>query len=164
MPPVAAPTVRVVILGSMPGRASLAAGRYYAHPRNAFWPLMAQLLDFQADLPYARRLRALQLAGIGLWDVFAHCERAGSLDAAIRAPVANDFERFLAAHPRVGTLLFNGAKAEQGFRRLVLPRLRSRPSLQRLPSTSPANAAATMEEKRRAWATALAAAGVRVRD
>lgn len=166
-PPLEAPDARVLVLGSMPGAASLAAGRYYAHPQNRFWPFMGALVGAGPELDYPARVAALGAAGIALWDVLAQCEREGSLDSAIRddTAVANDFAGFFARHPRVGTVLFNGAKAEQSFRRFVVPGL-ARPDLRllRLPSTSPANASQRAEAKLQAWREALRAAGARVRE
>lgn len=161
--PVAGPDARVLVLGSMPGVASLTAVRYYAHPHNQFWPIMGALVGATPALPYEQRLQRLIEAGIALWDVLASCERAGSLDAAIRAPLANDFAGFFAAHPRVGTVLFNGAQAETSFSRLVLPGLSAPPVLRRLPSTSPANAGQRPEAKLAAWREGLLEAGIALR-
>ena len=161
--PVARADARVLVLGSMPGVASLTAVRYYAHPHNRFWPIMGALVGATPALPYEQRLQRLIAAGIALWDVLASCERAGSLDAAIRAPLANDFAGFFAAHPRVSTVLFNGAQAEASFRRLVLPGLSAPPpALRRLPSTSPANASQRPEDKLAAWREGLVEAGIAV--
>ncbi|WP_281984683.1 DNA-deoxyinosine glycosylase [Azonexus hydrophilus] len=157
-PPVAAPGARILILGSMPGRASLDAGRYYAHPHNAFWPIVGELFGFSPELPYPARLLALQAAGVALWDVIAACEREGSLDADIVAGSvrANDFPAFFAAHPGVRDVFFNGAAAEQAFRRHVLPALAATGlRLQRLPSTSPAHAALNRAAKLAAWSAIL---------
>jgi len=166
-PPLEAPDARALVLGSMPGAASLAAGRYYAHPHNRFWPIMGELVGAGPALDYPARMAALEAAGIALWDVLAQCEREGSLDSAIRddTAVANDIAGFLARHPRVGTVLFNGAKAEQSFRRFIAPGL-ARPDLTlvRLPSTSPANASQGAAMKLEAWRVALRAAGVRLRE
>jgi TDG/mug DNA glycosylase family protein len=159
--PVAAPDARVLILGSMPGIASLNAGRYYAHPRNAFWPLMAQLLGFAADAAYEVRLRALRQAGIALWDVLAACVRPGSLDAAIdeRSVVPNDFAGFLTRHRPITQVFFNGTKAADSFRRRVSPTLNPVAELQLtvLPSTSPAHASLGFEQKLEQWRQVTAA-------
>ena len=118
-PPIASPDARILILGSMPGQASLAAGQYYAHPRNAFWPIMGALFGAGPELPYAQRLERLASAGIALRDVIGRCERAGSLDSAI-APAsieANDFAGLFAACPGIDHVFFNGTAAATLFRR-----------------------------------------------
>jgi len=154
LPPVHHPAARVLILGSMPGAASLAAAQYYAHPRNLFWPLMADLIAFDPGAPYPARLQALKAAGIALWDVIGVCRRPGSLDARIdpRSIEVNDFSTFFARHPQLTTVCFNGATAAASYRRLVLPRLDTRDlEYRQLPSTSPANAAMSASHKRTAW-------------
>jgi len=156
---IAAVHARVLVLGSMPGEASLAAGRYYAHPRNAFWPIMAALCGFAADAPYAERTRALQRRGIALWDVLQSCERPGSLDGDIVTATAepNDFEAFFARHRRIGTVLCNGGTALRTFTR-VLRGLELARDLRvvGLPSTSPAHAGRSFAAKLEAWREALA--------
>jgi hypoxanthine-DNA glycosylase len=161
--PVVGQHARVLILGSMPGAASLLAAQYYAHPRNQFWPIMSELVGADPALPYAQRLDRLTAAGIALWDVLARCEREGSLDARIRddTAIANDFAGFFASQPTIRTVLLNGGKAEQSFRRIVLPTLADRElTCVRLPSTSPAHASLRAEQKRLAWREALRAAGI----
>lgn len=158
-PPVAAPDARRLILGSMPGEASLSASQYYAHPRNAFWRIMGDLLGAGPALPYPARLARLTAAGIAVWDVVADCERRGSLDAAIvrESVQANDFRHFFAEHPGIEQIFFNGTAAENLFRRHVLPRLDRVPrELHRLPSTSPAHAARGYAEKLAAWSVIVA--------
>lgn len=154
---------RVLILGSMPGAASLRAGRYYAHPQNRFWPLMDALVGASVALPYPERCRQLVDARIALWDVLACCEREGSLDSAIRDDTAqaNDFAALFAAHPTIRTVLFNGTKAESSFRRFVAPGLDlAGLSCRRVPSTSPANASQSPAHKLVAWREALQAGGI----
>ena len=144
----------VLILGSMPGRASLAAGEYYAHPRNHFWPIMGELVGAHPELPYEGRLWMLKSSGIALWDVLESCIRNSSLDSHIEeASVSpNDFDSFFLRHPKIVCLFFNGVKAEQCFRRHVQPSLKFRPlQYRRLPSTSPANAGTPYEKKLDAW-------------
>lgn len=163
LPPIENPQARALILGSMPGGMSLRLGRYYAHPQNRFWRFMGDLVGAEPSLPYQRRVELVREAGIALWDVLAQCEREGSLDSAIRAEVANDFGGFFGAHPNLVCVLFNGAKAEQSFRRHALPALGATTiELRRLPSTSPANASQAEAAKLQAWREALRAAGVRL--
>jgi TDG/mug DNA glycosylase family protein len=158
-PPVAGADARVLILGSMPGEASLRAGQYYANDRNVFWRIMGDLIGAGPALPYAQRLEKLQDAGIALWDVIAACERYGSLDSDIvnSSIRENDFLAFFAAHRSIRRVFFNGAAAESTFRRQVLPGLAGTSlQLQRLPSTSPAHAARGYAEKLAAWSAIIA--------
>ena len=157
-PPVADADARVLILGSMPGKESLRATQYYAHPRNAFWKIMGELIGAGPQLPYEHRLRILKSAGIALWDVLESCVRSSSLDADIERAAANDLAAFLARHPHITHAFFNGAKAEQCFRAQVeLPPSLSL-KLQRLPSTSPAHAGMSYRDKLRAWHAVIHAA------
>lgn len=153
-PPIAQADARVLILGSMPGKASLEANQYYAHPRNMFWPIMGELVGAFPALDYAERTRSLTANGIALWDVLKSCHRPGSLDADIdkSTMVANDFAAFFAAHPHINRVFFNGATAEQAFRRYVLPTIETKSlMLHRLPSTSPAHAALSYHQKLESW-------------
>jgi hypoxanthine-DNA glycosylase len=155
--PIAGRGARVLILGSMPGAASLAAKRYYAHPHNAFWPILGKLLGFDPAAPYRRREQALKKARIAVWDVLQSCVREGSLDASIEAEVANDFRAFLRMHPSITHVYFNGAKAEASFRRHVFARIGRPLRYRRLPSTSPAHASLSMPRKLVAWRAILKA-------
>ena len=153
-PPVSNPGAPILILGSMPGKASLSAGQYYAHPRNAFWPIMGELVGAVPSLPYESRIEKLKVAGIALWDVLANCDRDGSLDADIVANSisANDFKDFFLSHPRIFRVFFNGTVAEKCFYKYVLPMLGQKPlRFQRLPSTSPAHASKTYQQKLEEW-------------
>jgi len=154
-PPLAAPGAHTLLLGSMPSVESLKHRQYYAHPRNAFWPIVTGLLGIPAS-DYDERARQLTAHGIAVWDVLQDCVRPGSLDSAIdeKTAVANDFPAFFAEQPNIARLFFNGAKAEALFLKRVLPGLgkpfASLPR-RRLPSTSPANAGLTLEQKKLAW-------------
>jgi len=157
--PIARRDARVLIVGSMPGERSLAAGQYYAHPANAFWPIVAAYCGVAPDASYVQRARAVRAHGIALWDVLHSCERAGSLDAAIvrRSSQPNDFVTFLRQHPRITAVLCNGATAHDLFVRRVVPQLADRTlRIERLPSTSPAHASLRPDAKRRRWHAALA--------
>jgi hypoxanthine-DNA glycosylase len=148
-PPVVDASTRVLILGSLPGEASLAAGQYYGNPRNAFWRLMEGVLDTPlVALAYEARLAALLARGVGLWDVIAEAERPGSLDAAIRDPAANDLVALIDTLPALRAVAFNGGTAAKLGGKLILGRL---PTLA-LPSSSPAHAARSFAEKAEAWA------------
>lgn len=158
--PIADARARVLILGSMPGKASLAAGQYYAHPQNLFWRILGEITGAAPTSPYAARARALKSRGIALWDVLESCTREGSLDSAIddASISANDFAAFYSAHPRIAHLFFNGAKAEACYRKHVLPSLAGAPaptSCHRLPSTSPANASMARAHRLQIWKQAL---------
>jgi hypoxanthine-DNA glycosylase len=146
--PVIDAQVRILVLGSFPGAASLAAGQYYAHPRNQLWRLLSAVLDDDlAGLPYEKRLPRLLAHRVGLWDVLGACEREGSLDSAIRNPAANDFERLRVLCPLLETVGFNGQAsgkfasqfADAGYRTVLLP------------SSSPAHASLSFDEKLLRW-------------
>jgi hypoxanthine-DNA glycosylase len=148
LPPVAGPGTRLLLLGSFPGVASLAAQQYYGHARNQFWPLLAAI--WQLDLvllPYAERLAAMQERGLGLWDVHASCRRSGSLDSAIRDAVPNDLAGLARRLPALQAIAHNGGESARAMRvtaRLGLP-------VHRLPSSSPANASWSFQRKQAAW-------------
>lgn len=151
---VLSPDVQVLILGTMPGGESQRVQQYYAHPRNAFWPLMENLFGINKSAPYPQRLQALNKAGVGLWDVFAECERKGSLDSAINQQQAqhNDIASLLLQYPAIHSVFFNGRLAQQIFQRHCVPQLAAnRVAMQLLPSSSPANAALRFEQKLAAW-------------
>jgi len=155
-PPVINDKTAVLIIGSMPGTASLQARQYYAFAHNQFWRLMFDLLaDRPAPSDYKERLRFLLAHRIGLWDALAACTRRGSSDAHISSACPNDFPTLFQKYPRVHTLLFNGQAAHLHFARafgnggkqcLVLP------------STSPAHASLNYAQKKEQWQTALCAA------
>jgi double-stranded uracil-DNA glycosylase len=149
-PPVVDAHTHTLILGSLPGAVSLAAGRYYAHPRNQFWRLLDHVfvLDLEGH-SYEERLALLLRHGIGLWDVIATAERVGSLDAAIRNEAANDLHSLIGTLPNLRTIAFNGATAA----RIGMAQLGARGAefrLLTLPSSSPAHAV-TFERKLAAW-------------
>lgn len=155
-PPLARANARVLILGSMPGAESLRQQRYYAHPHNQFWPIMAELFGFDAALPYDARVAKILARGVAVWDVLKFCERPGSLDASIvrHSEVPHDFRRFFRTHPRVRAVFFNGGHSQQAFKRHVLPALgpvAAPLTFEKLPSTSPAHAGMSRARKLVAW-------------
>ena len=158
-PPISRADARILILGSMPSRESLARRQYYAHPRNAFWPIISALLEI-GEAGYADRVGGVQARGVAVWDVLQACFRRGSLDSEIdnRTLVPNDFGPFFREHPAIRRVFFNGAKAESVYLKRVLPGLpdgaAALPRL-RLPSTSPAHAALSLEQKTAAWRVIL---------
>jgi len=151
--PIVAPNARVLILGSFPGEQSLRAGRYYAHPQNAFWPIMEALFGVAVECEYAARVAMLQAAEVALWDVLQAVERAGSLDAKMvpGSEVVNDFNAFFAAHPAIRAVFCNGDKAAKLYRRFVQPALLNEIPMVCLPSTSPANTRLSREAKIEQW-------------
>jgi hypoxanthine-DNA glycosylase len=157
LPPVLGRDARLVVLGSFPGAASLQARQYYGHPRNHFWPILSAIwgVDLVA-LPYRRRLAELRTRGLGLWDVYASCRRAGSLDQSIEDAVPNDLARLRLRAPGLRWVGHNGgesARAQRAVRALGFEALR-------LPSTSPANASWSFERKLAAWRAAFERAGI----
>jgi TDG/mug DNA glycosylase family protein len=161
-PSVARADARLLLLGALPGKRSLEAQEYFAHKRNAFWPIMGQLFSFDAGAPYAERLERLMENRVALWDVCESAHRPGSLDHRIdlKTVRTNDFAGFLEAHPQIELIGFDGATAARIYRRLVLPRLKnpraaSIPTVC-LPSTSPAHAALAFDQKLSIWREALA--------
>ncbi len=157
-PYVASPEAELLILGSMPGKKSLEAQQYYAHPQNVFWDIMESIFGIGRRLEYLHRLEGLLKSRVALWDVAFQCRRAGSLDADIEMEtvVPNDFENFFSHHRKIHTIFFNGQKAEDLFRRLVVKNLTVVPKkLVRLPSTSPAHASLGREQKQRKWRQGL---------
>ncbi len=154
---------RLLILGSMPGTASLRALEYYAHPQNQFWTIMAHLGAGSRALPYAERLEALQQQGFALWDILHSCVRRGSLDSAIEqdSARANDLPRLLRRNPGIVRLCCNGGAAARALQRHFGARLqREFPHLRclQLPSSSPAHARMRLADKLLAWELALRSA------
>jgi double-stranded uracil-DNA glycosylase len=155
-PPIEDAHARLLILGSLPGQVSLQRQQYYAQPHNAFWKIMERLFCAGPELPYDERAQRLVAQGIALWDVCASAQRPGSLDASIvhSSVVPNDFAAFIESHPRLHLICFNGTKAADLYRRIVLPNLpapRRTIGYETLPSTSPAHASMTFEEKLARW-------------
>ncbi|KDA01366.1 DNA-deoxyinosine glycosylase [Hyphomonas oceanitis] len=153
--PIAAPDAEILILGSMPGVASLEANQYYAHPRNAFWRIMGELYGAGLELPYDVRQSVLKSRRIAVWDVLQFCKRDGSLDSNIKEEVPNDFAQFFAAHPHVRRVGLNGGKAAKSFEKYARPYLPTSAIALPLPSTSPAYAAKRFEQKCAEWQAAL---------
>ncbi|CAH1387559.1 DNA-deoxyinosine glycosylase [Candidatus Nitrotoga sp. M5] len=154
-PPIESDNSSILILGTMPGKASLQAQQYYAHPRNAFWKIISEILGVNAENTYEVRTSSIVKARIALWDVLKSCTREGSLDSNIANDtiVLNDIASFFNNHSHIHKVYFNGAKAEILYMRHVQPSLRNCSSIEyiRLPSTSPANAAISYDQKLEAW-------------
>lgn len=163
-PPVIGPRSRVLILGSMPGAASLAKSEYYGLPNNAFWRIMGDLYGFDGNLSYEQRLKIIVTSGVALWDVLDSCYRRGSLDSAIdeRTAKTNDFRMLFREHCAITHVFFNGKKAASIFEKRILPDIGNKHSQKQfvaLPSTSPAFASMTFEKKREKWAVVKVASG-----
>ena len=146
----------LLILGSMPGIASLSQQQYYAHPRNAFWKIMQELYAIPCELDYQQRLEQLKKNKIALWDVAYQCIRPGSLDSNIQTDTvqANDFYALFESSPNIQNVFFNGGAAAALYKKHVLSNAgQGLKNLQyhQLPSTSPANARFTFEQKVNAW-------------
>lgn len=150
-PPVADGHCRILVLGSMPGVMSLKKQQYYGHPQNPFWPMMFDLLGEDPIDDYEMKKAMMLAHRIALWDVVYRCTREGSLDTRIKNPEPNDFAWLYAEYPGIMRVYFNGGKAEELYRRLVLKKgIGADKQYARLPSTSPAYTI-PYEEKRREW-------------
>jgi len=155
--PIWSPAARLLLLGSFPSVASLQAQQYYGHPRNQFWRILAAL--WGQDLPamsYAERVAAAQCHGLAIWDVYASCEREGSLDAAIRAPRPNDLAALVSLLPNLQAIAHNGGESARTLRVTAAFGL----PVYQLPSTSPANASWSFERKLAAWSQVFARHGL----
>jgi len=151
---------KILILGSMPSEVSLLKQQYYGHNRNAFWPIMMTLFSERIDWDYCQRQQILLVQQVAVWDVLQSCQRKGSLDTNIvmASVEVNDFITFFNQHRKIDTVFFNGAKAEAMYRKYVLSSLPEQYDYlhyHRLPSTSPAHAAMSLEEKTQRWRTIL---------
>lgn len=159
LPPLVSGHTRMLVLGSFPSAASLARQQYYAHPQNAFWRLL-QTMWPASPMPgadaYPQRCDWLLDKGLGLWDVYASCEREGSLDSAIRQPQVNDLAGLLRRCPELRLIAHNGGES---FRHARVTRALGLP-VYRLPSTSPANASWSFERKLAAWREMVGLAGL----
>ena len=155
--PIVDADTRLLILGSFPGVASLRAQQYYGHPQNHFWKILGALWQQPLiGMPYAERVQNMRAQGVGLWDVYAACEREGSLDTAIRAGELNDFVWLGKQCPHLQAVAHNGGESFKHAKHsaaLGVP-------VHKLPSTSPANASWSFERKRAAWQTVFEAAGL----
>lgn len=148
-PSLSNPEATVLLLGTMPGVQSLVRNQYYGHPQNNFWRLVAAVFDEEVPTDYSQKKEMLLRNKIAVWDVLQACERLGSLDSAIVKEVPNDFTSFLDEHPNITLIAFNGQKAAAFFKKHV--RLNRDYRLVTLPSTSPANAGKTFEQKLEEW-------------
>jgi hypoxanthine-DNA glycosylase len=155
--PIAPRDARLLVLGSFPGVASLAAQQYYAHPRNHFWPILSALWGIElATRPYRERVARVRERGLAIWDVYAACRREGSLDSAIEAAQPNDLAGLVRRLPQLRAIAHNGGESARAMR---LTRTLGLP-VHRLPSTSPANASWSFERKLDAWRNVFAQAGL----
>lgn len=158
--PIAEKNATILILGTIPGEESLKKNEYYANPRNSFWKILASLLEVDPPANYMEKSRLLAESKIALWDVIQSCRRVGSLDARIvsNTITANDFASFFNRYPNIRNVFFNGARAEQEYIKRVLPELpepNRNMELVRLPSTSPAMARLSFDEKYVEWSKIL---------
>ena len=155
--PVVTSDTRLLVLGSFPSQASLAASQYYAHPRNQFWTILSTLwgVDLRT-LPYTARLAEVRRRGLGIWDVYASCLREGSLDSAIENAERNDLAALVATLPALRAIAHNGGESA---RAMAVTRALA-PEVVRLPSSSPANASWSLARKVDAWRALFARHGL----
>ncbi|AXB58334.1 DNA-deoxyinosine glycosylase [Flavobacterium fluviale] len=148
-PPISSQDSKILILGTMPGTKSLELNQYYGHKQNNFWKFLFTIMGEEFSMDYQTRKNLLIKNKIALWDVLQFCDRIGSLDSAIKNEIANDFESFLNTHPQIEYIFFNGQKAAAFFKKYV--HLEKEYKSFTLPSTSPANASKTFQDKLKEW-------------
>lgn len=155
--PVVGRGTRLLLLGSFPGAASLAAQQYYGHPRNQFWALLGAIwgLELKA-MAYEDRLAELRRRGLGLWDIYAACRREGSLDSAIEDAEFNDLAGLRRLAPGLRFVAHNGGESARAMKQVAALGF----EVLRLPSSSPANASWSFERKLVAWRAAFEVAGL----
>ena len=162
--PVFDESARVLIVGSMPSVKSLEDAQYYAHPRNAFWPILFDVFGEAPSRDYERKKALIRAHHLALWDAAAVCEREGSLDTSIRHAVVNDFAQLLRECPGLRAIAHNGGESFKHSAAVRQQWSGAYPGAQvqsvRLPSTSPANASWSFERKQTAWAELMAAHGL----
>jgi TDG/mug DNA glycosylase family protein len=154
-PPILEGSPEIMILGTMPGGKSLELGQYYSHPQNQFWRLMGDIYGAARELPYAERIKTLTDNRVAVWDVLKTCVRAGSMDANIKNPIANNFNIFFSGYPSIKVVVFDSGTAANFYKRLVAPTATFRMEYRRVPSPSPAHARLRYEEKLTLWKRAL---------
>ena len=151
LPPLVSSSTRLLIMGSFPGAASLRAQQYYGHPQNDFWRILDDILPSSPTktdvISYQKRSKWLLGKGVGVWDVYAACEREGSLDSSIRNAVLNDFSSLKQTCPQLAAIAHNGSESYKHSKHTALLGL----PVYKLPSTSPANASWSFERKLAAW-------------
>jgi hypoxanthine-DNA glycosylase len=152
-PPISHPDATILILGTMPSVQSLAASQYYGNPRNAFWKILFTLFNTPFSIDYEQRKNVILENQIALWDILDVCVRPGSLDSAIEQEVPNNFNLFLETHPNIKHIYFNGQKAAAYFKQYI--KLENDYHLITLPSTSPANAGKSFDQKLKEWSVIL---------
>jgi hypoxanthine-DNA glycosylase len=165
-PPIVGPGARVLVLGTLPSQKSLQKNQYYGHPQNAFWPIMGALFDAGPDKPYSARAKLIVQNRLAVWDVLAESVRPGSMDSSIDASTAapNDFETLLREQPGIALVCFNGQAAARLYAQFVAPlteKSSNAVEYKTLPSTSPAHASMSFEEKLKRWSIVRAAANNR---
>ena len=148
-PSISAKEAKVLILGTIPGIASLEIHQYYGHPRNAFWKLLFTILEEPFSLDYEVRKQVAIKNHIAIWDVLQASVREGSLDSAIEQEIPNNFDLFFKEHPNIEYIVFNGQKAAKFFKQYV--RVSKNYKQVTVPSTSPANAGISWEQKLKEW-------------
>lgn len=160
-PPILPDKPHTLILGTMPGKKSLEAQQYYAHPQNQFWRFMGDIFGAYPTLPYDERVEVLKSQGIAVWDVVYACNREGSMDADIENEIVNDFEGFYRQHPSIELVVLDSLTAETIYKKRVIPTLTKELTHVRVPSPSPAHARMNYQAKLTIWRNVLTSRNIK---